>query len=277
MKKLIVCSFLFSAALMSCNKIDQPLKNEYGFAPLPDSSSKVVLLEEFTGTSCNNCPEAAEKARELYETFPGQVVLLAIHAGGFSIPNDKHPQDFRTQTGNDIYNFFRPQGVPSGMFDRSGHPDPGAPLFPSKWDAAIVEELNKPAVLALTPAFNFDETKKELNLRTEIVATSNLPEGDYFFSAFVYEDSIVAPQTLEDGVSIDYDYVHMHMLRGSFTGNSFGESVVEGTLNNGAAYAKAYTIKADEKWNPEHLGAVFFLYDRNTYEIIQAGSAHLHK
>ncbi|MGB0177829.1 MAG: hypothetical protein ACPF9D_11730, partial [Owenweeksia sp.] len=177
MKKLLALMVLISVTMMSCTKIDQPLKNEYGFAPLPDSSNKVVLLEEFTGTSCNNCPEAAKKAKELYETFPGQVVLLSIHAGGFAIPNSKHPEDFRTSVGNDIYDFFKPQGVPSGMFDRSGHPDPGAPLFPSKWDVAIVEELNKAAVLALTPTLTFKENTRELSLRTEIVATSNLHEG----------------------------------------------------------------------------------------------------
>ncbi|HAD96038.1 MAG TPA: hypothetical protein DCG19_01465 [Cryomorphaceae bacterium] len=274
MKRLSVLCGL-AVTMMSCTKIDQPLKNEYGFVPLPDSSSKVLLLEEFTGTSCNNCPKAAEKAREFHETFPGQVVLLSIHAGGFAIPNSKHPDDFRTDAGNEIYNFFKPQGVPSGMFDRSGHPTPGAPVLLSKWDEAIVEELNKPALMSLTPTFKYDEGTNKLSLRTEIVATSTLPESDYFFSAFVYEDSIVAPQTLEDGVTVEHDYVHMHMLRASFTDNAFGKALVSGSINNGAAYAQEYSIAVDPKWDVNHVGAVFFVYDRNTYEVVQAGEAHL--
>ncbi len=275
MKKILALS-IFALLLASCDKIEQPLKNEYGFVPLPDSSSKVILLEEFTGTSCNNCPKAAAKAKEFQQTFPGQVVLLAIHAGGFAIPNEKHPVDFRTETGNAIYDQFTPIGVPSGMFNRSGDPET---VLLSGWDDAIARELSKPALLALNPTLSYDEASKEMRLRTEVIATSNLPAGNYYFSAMLYEDSIVAPQTLPDGTTIDKDYVHMHVLRDKLTASPFGEALVNGAINNGAAYAKSYSITINPDWNLEHLGVVFFVYDRNlsedTYEVIQAGSAHL--
>ena len=45
---------------------------------------KKILLEDYTGHKCGNCPRAAEKAEELKEIYGDQLIPIAIHAGFFA-------------------------------------------------------------------------------------------------------------------------------------------------------------------------------------------------
>jgi hypothetical protein len=45
-----------------------------------------VLLEDYTGFRCGNCPEAHERAQELQARYPGRVILMSVHAGFFARP-----------------------------------------------------------------------------------------------------------------------------------------------------------------------------------------------
>ena len=60
--------------------------------------NKNVVLEDFTGIYCPNCPDGHLKAQDIYDANPGDVVLINIHTGSYANPNSGDP-DFRTQFG----------------------------------------------------------------------------------------------------------------------------------------------------------------------------------
>jgi thiol-disulfide isomerase/thioredoxin len=108
------------------------------------ADGKVAMLEEFTGHVCVNCPEATMLAHDLKEKYGENLVLLAIHAGDLSLPEEApYDADYRTTTGTTIFNEFQPIGVPTGLVNRVQY-NGGYVLFKDSWEAAIQEQLNLP-------------------------------------------------------------------------------------------------------------------------------------
>ena len=106
--------------------------------------NKVVLLEEFTGHLCVNCPEATKLSHDLKQIYGEQLVLLAIHAGELAEPSaSPYDNDFRTTAGTNIYNHFSPIGVPTGMVNRAEYGG-GVVLFKDNWEPAIKALIEQP-------------------------------------------------------------------------------------------------------------------------------------
>ncbi|MEN8225882.1 MAG: Omp28-related outer membrane protein [Bacteroidota bacterium] len=118
---------------------------EQGFTKsVVKQSSKVVLLEEFTGHLCVNCPEATKLSHDLKQTYGEQLLLLAIHAGDLAEPSGSpYENDLRTTAGTTIYNHFAPVGVPTGMVNRTEFGG-GVVLFKDSWEPAIQALTEQP-------------------------------------------------------------------------------------------------------------------------------------
>lgn len=52
-----------------------------GFANVPSAFTKKVLLEEFTGEWCVNCPDGADYIKNILAKYPTQVISAGIHQG----------------------------------------------------------------------------------------------------------------------------------------------------------------------------------------------------
>ncbi len=269
MKKALL---LLAIIISSCDEVDQPLENEFGFLPFPESTNKRVLVEDFTGVKCNNCPEAAEKAKTYEEQNPGQVVILGIHAGNFAVPGEKHPIDFRTKEGRELFQFFNPIGVPSGMFDRTGYPDDEHSKLLGEWDKTMNQRLGAPAPCEIRPILTYENSNKTFSLKVSVAFLENV-ETEIFLSTFLAEDSIIGPQTMPDG-SINKSYVHNHVLRASFNG-IFGESLIVGPKNGDIAQKNMALSSQNSQWIIKNCSAIIFVYDRSTYEVLQAHHAEL--
>ena len=63
----------------------QVIPEDQQLLPLPSAKpGSNALLIEFTGFLCVNCPTAAEEAQSLHETYPDNLVVVAMH------PADNH-------------------------------------------------------------------------------------------------------------------------------------------------------------------------------------------
>ena len=78
---------------------------------------KSVVLEEFTGLNCTFCPDGHRRAKLIQDAYPGRVVLLNVHAGGFAVPNGNQP-DYRTADGIQLDSYVGITGYPSGTVNR---------------------------------------------------------------------------------------------------------------------------------------------------------------
>ena len=137
MKKLFPLLLLFIIAFQSCDYIEHPVPeassinwdlypydttaNPYPWPVWSNNTNTVkrILLEDYTGHTCTNCPAAAVIAKQLEDDNSGKIIVASVHAspsGTFqSVQPPEFITDFQTTAGNayvnDMENFL---GNPMG-------------------------------------------------------------------------------------------------------------------------------------------------------------------
>lgn len=83
-------------------------------------NSQAVLLEEYSGWKCTNCPKAAKELEELKESLKEKLIGVTIHAGSFSEPNKRNNfLDLTTPYGNTLLQTYGVTSFPSAIINRS--------------------------------------------------------------------------------------------------------------------------------------------------------------
>ncbi|MFK5856030.1 MAG: Omp28 family outer membrane lipoprotein [Bacteroidota bacterium] len=270
---ITVILILFAFVVNSCDKIDPPYVESRDYC----SGNKKVLLEDYTGHGCVNCPGAAVLAHELKEKFCDRVVIIGVHAGFFAQPdfegNPVFSADLTTEAGNAWDSFFGNSalGNPNGLVDRVQGAN-GYVLFPSVWGETIDPLLEQPALALITINNDFNTDSKILtttiktNFQTDLV-------GDYKLIVCITQDNIISPQKNNNEeigpTPIDSTYVHNHVLRKAING-SWGENLTtSGTVTTNTTYEKTYTQEFISKWVPKDCHIVAFVYNEETKEVLQ--------
>src|ERR1700741_1300369 len=85
----------------------------------PELGDRKVLIEEFTGVRCVNCPDGSAEIENLLSLYGGNLVAVSIHSGFFSDPYPDNLYDFRTPEGDQLLNYLgQPLGYPTAVIDR---------------------------------------------------------------------------------------------------------------------------------------------------------------
>ncbi|MFN3780743.1 MAG: Omp28-related outer membrane protein, partial [Candidatus Kapaibacteriota bacterium] len=268
----ITLMILLMVFVLSCDEISPPyLENSQS----EDTSSyqQKILLEEYTGFRCGNCPLAAEKAHLLREKYPRNLILLTIHAGGYAKPTKEHPYDFRTTICTELDNFFgcSKAGNPNGMVNRYGFPNKTHILREGQWEPMILTLLkNKPKLnIKLTTAYN--ATLRKISAFVEIKFLEN-SSTNYHLCLYIAEDSVVQYQRDDRKTPPDVeDYVHNNVLRGGIT-STWGDKISDAPIEAETIIQKQYEyiLPNDKDWRPEKLKIIAFVHDKdNSFEILQ--------
>ncbi len=279
MKNLIkLFILLFSLnALYSCDKIEE---GNYRKPFVRPETTKKIILEDWTGHTCGNCPDAAKLAAELDSTFEGNVIIIGVHAGDFAktSPGNFY-YDFRTTAGNQLESFFRfdKQGRPKGMVNRVGFNKDDATntdhVLPTNvWKDIVIKELSKDPDAKITLDASYDTSSRKLtaNISTQFISDLN---GDYKLAVCIIEDGVIQYQKWFGHVPEDVaDYVHKHVYRGAVNG-TFGESIATGRIDAGKTVDVSYNYTLSSAWNAKNCKVVAYIYNGADYHIIQAEEA----
>ncbi len=272
---LIPAAFL---SLAGCDKTEPPYK-ENNPTGTPSGSLRKILLEDYTGHKCGNCPRAGAKAQSLKNTYGEQLVVISVHAGGYANPTPSGTTmeyDFRTQPGTDLDVFFDislSAGNPNGMINRIGYP-----FSHIKSDAAwssVVDSLAAIPASAEIALFNTNAGGTyNISAKAKFLQAFS---GTYKLALYVTEDSIVKPQvdySLLPSNDTIYNYLHRHVLRDAVNG-TWGDTIATGSITPGVEYSKNYVYTPALLWNTAHCAFVAFVYDAATYEVLQAEEQRL--
>jgi thiol-disulfide isomerase/thioredoxin len=281
--------FIAFAALyiVACDKVDAPYKETVVLPPIDTTTNKddttavfdevrKVLIEDYTGHQCGNCPLAAEKLEELKNAYGNQVVPMAVHAGFFAeTAASPFDVDYRNTVATelDIYFGNSVAGNPNGMVNRQGHPNTHI-LNLNSWSSVLTPytTLNPDVVLAIRNSFNKSNNIVETTVYSKFKKTLT---GNYKLCVYVLEDSIIGAQTdyrLTPDVIEDYHFEHM--LRASFNG-TWGETIAtDPVASETNIYRKKYSMSLSGKlMNINHpCEVVAFVYNDATKEVIQAST-----
>ena len=200
--------------------------------------NKNVLIEDYTGHTCNNCPPAAIVAKGLEDANPDRVFVLSVHAGGaensFQLVSSNFPTDFTTDAGTnytvDIDGFF---GNPSGMVNR-GFLSGSSSLWmkSSDWGSKTSELLsaNDLKVNLQIQAEFYPETKGVF-VHYEIEALQDLGSNAKILVCLA-EHKVISPQKLQDQTTNE-NYEHHNVLSGILSNSNYGDIINSGGLLTG--------------------------------------------
>ena len=101
-----------------------------------------ILLEDYTGARCGNCPKAHDVIKTLKGLYNDTLIVMAIHATSFATPDPSHPYDFRTAVGATFNTDFGMGsiGYPIGMINRMKYKQNQAIEY-ADWKTFIADSL----------------------------------------------------------------------------------------------------------------------------------------
>ena len=261
-------SILAFAALMltvaSCDKID--INNTHK----PYSASgggKTVLIKDFTGVRCVNCPAAAETAHELqHQLGADRIFIMGVHAGFLATPVGLFP-DFRTEEGTAWYN--NNASNPLFSVDHVALTE-GNTLNESQLDAPVADALAEPQTFKILIENTYDTTARQLRVNNTFSALGN-GEGKYYGTVCLLEDSIVGRQRVPSSVvagGVDTAYVFRNVFRGTLNGAD-GELVSNGHYYANDEFTLNCAMTLDETYNADQCYILTYIYDYDSGKIIQ--------
>lgn len=296
MRKIFFIFFAVSIIFTSCDYIQNPYPegnlNVSDTASCPQSQFPVVtdhfkkiLIEDFTGHTCGNCPKAAKELYAIDSIYPGKIIGIGLHVGGYaapapgynSSPSTAYTADYRTTTGELLDAAFGASefGLPQGMFNRKQYDAINKThlQFYPNWKTYAAGIINEASVVDLQINVDYTSSNRKIcvdvrdSFLTNMSATFNLV-------VFLTQDSIISWQ---DYIGVNKeDYIHRHVFRDAITpSGTWGELLATGTIAVGTTNIKrfAYTIPADYKGVPCDVNKchlIAFIYNTSTYEIIQS-------
>ncbi len=274
---ILLAATLFLVA--SCDEIDGPygVSNTGGTDTTEDVVRK-VLIEDFTGHTCQACPNAHREATRLHNLLGEQLVVLAVHADFWADPYPSgapyFTYNFHNATSTQIATDFNVMGqpFPKGLVNRMLSPGTNTTLVLdwANWEPKVNEWLLLPADagLEITPSYNDGTREITADVKVKMVNELTDPVS---LAVYFSEDSIINWQ--KDGSTNIPDYVHNHVLRGTLNG-VYGESL--GVQSAGAEITRSYsgTLTPSDAV-ADHVHLVAILMNETTKEIIQVEEVKL--
>ena len=230
-----------------------------------------VLIEEFTGVRCVNCPAGAEAIQQLRDIHGERLVPISLHTGFFANPYNESRYDFQTADADAIEVLIGgPQGYPSAVIDRKLFDgEQGLQLSRNSWAGYIGLQLaEEPRVaIGIEPTFNGDS--RELNVNVELLGRAGTDGREALITVLLLESEILDYQLTPEGKESEYS--HEHALRQAITAPT-GQSV--GAITAGQSISLDFEVDVAEDYNEEHLEVVAFVHygDLNAggKEVLQA-------
>jgi hypothetical protein len=221
---------------------------------------KKVLLEEFTGVRCVNCPQAKAEIENLQSEalFGKNLVAVAYHAGFFSRPYPQSKFDFQTPQGDEIIDFLdQPIGFPSGAINRKQFPnedDLQIEQFAS-WGGFVAQELEETAIIALNLETSYNQENRILNISANITPLQNITEA-LSLSVLITENNIGDVQLTPDGIIDNYEQTHVFR---TMVTNTFGNPINQALISN-QAVASIFSYTLPNEWVAENCKVVAFVH-----------------
>lgn len=268
MKKILIFSAFAALALASCDNI--PLEDRY--IPVEvNKSEKVVLLEDYTGMQCVNCPDAAAIIDNIHHVYGENFIAVGLHptSGPYQKPMpgaDGQLVDLSSTDADAYYKKYSVKAFPTAMIDRSSFD--GLKLLDNKdkWSSYVAEEMLQTTPLNIAMTSSYEADTRTVSIETNIAFSESVNETLYL-QLWVIENGIIGPQVTSKGLV--KDYVHNHVLRSAING-TWGENIGSSFNANQHLDVLKHTFVLNEKWNDQNCEIVGFVYRASDDVILQA-------
>lgn len=218
------------------------------------------LITKRTATWCPNCGSWGWTFfHDLIQDNEQSCVFMAAHYSGA----------LETGVAIDLTNNFGGNYQPEFFFDQDKYPvtpftlEAYRPVFKALADSAY----------AATPMANCGFTPVYQNGAIEVDAKIRFfqpASGEFYFGVYLVEDHLMAYQS---GQGNDAD--HRYVLQASFTNESFGELLVNGTVAANDEFTKSYSLPiGDPTGYDYHIVGIIWKKEGSKYKLVNVWSTN---
>lgn len=251
-KKRMTYLVLQAAVLLMLTACDTVSPDERLTYVEPPEAGRAVLIEDYTGQYCVNCPRATDEIERLVEQYGDSVVIaVAIHSGPFSKFKGE-PSPLYTEVGDEYFTRWNLSAQPVGLVDRLFG---SMPFNFTDWGGGVNYELAYKAPVSLMTSTTFDDETRRASVQVQTIGLDSARVSGRL-QVWLVEDSIDSFQLMPDGSRTEH-YNHMHVFRSSVN-DPWGDAV---SVERGEVAVKSYEFPIDPSWVPAHCALVTFLYD----------------
>jgi len=268
----LLSSTILTLVFASCSDWEQMVN-------LPNTritdSKRVVIIEEFTGTSCVNCPAGLAQSEFLLDIYPDNVILIGIHSKFLAAPVAPGQTDLRTSDAQDIEDFLgswvaKPEAAINRLYDNSNLTYRYGP--PDVWQPLLEQELKKAPKVELKISTYFEDVSRQLNVTLDVTGLEAIDEPIHLHCG-ITESNIIADQ--KNNFDILVDFVHKNVLRKMLTpipGQKFADNFAIGQT-----FHKVYNFTLPQDsivWKPENCRVFAYVsLGENKKYILQAAES----
>lgn len=246
--------YIAAMFLAACSHVDEDDRLIY-VKPAP--AARCVLLEDFTGQRCVNCPRGTDIIEQLQTEYGDSTfIAVGIHGGPLGFKGNAKLVGLATDIGDEYYNHWQLEYQPVGLVNRHGA------VNYTDWAATVKDELARPATLTIKAEAGI--VGDQVDIRLTMEGTDGTTTGK--LQIWLLEDGIKAMQLMPDGTA-NSDYVHNHVLRTPVNG-TWGEDF---SIKEAEIKTTHHTQAIDPTWNKDQLSIVAFVY--NDQGVQQAAKA----
>lgn len=249
----------FAAALLmaACSTIE-PEDRLQSIPPLAESQiRRNVLIEDFTGQHCPNCPTAATVIEQQEALYGSHVVCVSIHSGGTSLGTR-----LRTTYGQERFLLLGDASLPQPavQVDRCSEILTGGPGVTNGLSPILRNRLQRTTTIALSD-FQAEKTgEDQYTLSLNAMSTIN---ENIDLQIWVTEDNIISDQSMPDG-SVNKNYLHQNVLRATATPNDG----IRLNLKAGTPQPVSQELTTKSNWKTENIRLVV-IASRPSGEVLQ--------
>lgn len=323
-KNIYILSVSIAAVLLifSCDNIDPPYLQDTSGPVNIDSLTHVqdslctfgsttpvtyrkILVEDYTGHLCGNCPYAANALYGpggLKVLYGDTIISIGVHASPLNqftetCPPAAYPQgasspayaeDFRTPAGETWLVDFGVLSNPKGIVSRKPYLGNTVLNF-SAWGAAVqaIKNATPNADVGIQILNTYDSASNNVSTCVKTTFLHAL-SGTYKLSVLLTEDSIKAWQenyAIPNNPPLyhnDTAYIHHHVLRGAVntpygvqikTGNIAANDTVRNTYNVNLSSLPSAMNTTNPVLNANRCYIIAFVFDATTKEVLQVEEA----
>lgn len=254
-------------------------------AAVESQQARVVMVEEFTGVTCPNCPTGHAIVAQQQTQYPGRVLAVSYYPYGIgqARPVEGHSRDtlaFRTNDATDIGSsiFSGVSGLPCASIDRVPVGGLYLPNF-NVWPGAISTRLAVPSQANITVRSEWQEGDRTAIIRVRVAYTAAVSKKQAL-TVLLLEDSLIDAQEISDtaGTKVIPDYNFKHVLRDALTTPS-GEVMLSDfqTKEPGRVYERTFVYQVSDKWKADNCKLIAFVHNAESgdKEVLQAAEAKL--
>lgn len=261
-KRVVLSLFVAGMMLTACDEVSEGeriVKDETTVGnngPLASTEvRRCVLIEDFTGQRCPNCPNATEAIKKMQQEVGGEhggdsLIAVAIYSGPFGQLSNGNLLPLTTETGNSYYDHWGVTAQPGVRINRVGN----VIYDINGYNNVLYKVWPQATTLVLKIKSAYDATTGKALIT---VTGSSVKAVNGLLQVWLTEDNIVATQTMPDQKA-NTNYVHNHVLRKSITSDIYGSPF---NLAANGEISASFTIEPDAAWKVDNMAVVAFVYN----------------